>query len=162
MTRRCARENDVLRAAAGGWSRPEDQALAAHAAECARCLDVMTEAAAVRQACAHDLASARVPSSAVVWWRLERRLREDRARAARRALTVTHGVAGAVAAGVVLAAAEAFSPFLRPAFTAGWSVITTRPEWLVLSPGWTLPLGLMALAVALLAHAAVYLGLGRD
>jgi hypothetical protein len=67
-----------------------------------------------------------------------------------------------VAAGVVLAAAEAFSPFMRPAFRASWSVITTRPEWLVLSPGWTLPLGLMALAVALLAHAAVYLGLGRD
>lgn len=160
-TTSCAREAEVLLAAAAGWSRAEDAALAAHAAECPRCVEVMAGADAVRESCARDLAAARVPSSAVVWWRLERRLREDRARAARRTLTVAHAISGAVAAGAVLAAAEAISPVVRPSLVAGWSALA-RPEWIVLSPGWTLPLGLMALALAVLAPAVLYLGIGRD
>jgi hypothetical protein len=162
MSATCGRESDVLLAAATNWSRPEDASLAAHVAECPRCLEVTGAAAAVRESCAQDLATARVPSSAVMWWRLERRLREDRARAARRTLTVAHGVAGAVAAGAVLAATEAFTPFVRPLLSAGWAALAVRPDWMVLSPGWTLPLALMALALAVLAPTAVYLGIDRD
>jgi hypothetical protein len=160
-TTSCAREAEVLLAAAAGWSRA-DAALAAHAAECPRCVEMMAGAEAVRESCARDLAAARVPSSAVVWWRLERRLREDRARAARRTLTVAHAISGAVAAGAVLAAAEAISPVVRPSLAAGWRALASRPEWIVLSPGWTLPLGLMALALAVLAPTVLYLGIGRD
>lgn len=158
----CRHERDVLAAAAAEWSRPEDAALAGHAAECPRCLEMMSAATAMRTQVARELADARVPSSAIAWWRLERRLREERAKTARRTLTVVHGVAGAVAAGVVLAVAGALAPFLLPTMTAAWKALASRPDWLVLSSGWTVPIGLMALALALLAPAAVYLGLGRD
>lgn len=162
MTGTCIHEKAVLVAAATGWCRPEDASLAAHAAECPRCLQAMVAADAIRDRVAHDLASARPASSAIAWWRLERRMREEHARAARRTLTVAHGVTGAVAVGAVLAAAEALSPFLRPSLASAWTVVANRPDWLVLSPGWTVPLGVMAVAVALLAPAAVYLGLGRE
>jgi hypothetical protein len=162
MATSCRHENDVLVAAATEWARPEDAWLAAHAAECPHCLDAMTAAVAMRERVAHDLAASRPVASAVAWWRLERRLREERAKAARRALTVAHGVAGAVAAGAVLATAETLSPFVRPAFASTWTALATRPDWFVLSHGWTVPLGLMTLAVALLAPAALYLSLGRE
>jgi hypothetical protein len=162
MATSCTHERDVLAAAATEWARPEDAWLAAHAAACPDCLGAMAAVAAIREQVAHDLASARPAASAVAWWRLERRLREDRARAARRTLTVAHGVAGAAAAGAVLATAETLSPFFRPSLASAWAALTTRPDWLVLSPGWAVPLALMALAVAVLAPAAVYLGLGRD
>ena len=162
---RCRRETEIVLAAARHWSTPDDAALAGHAAECPRCLAVMAEAAALQEACARDLAAARVPSPAIVWWRLERRLREDRARAARRALTIAHGIAGAIIAGVVLALAQTLVPSVRPALTAAWSaairLLGSRPEWLALPDSWTLPVALMVLLVLVLAPTAVYVGLGR-
>jgi hypothetical protein len=162
MPTSCRHEKDVLVAAASGWARPEDAWLAAHAAECPPCLDAMTAASAMRERVAHDLAESRPVASAVAWWRLERRLREERAKAARRALTIAHGVAGAVATGAVLATVEAVSPFLRPSLASAWAAFSIRPDWLVFSHGWTVPLGLMTLAVALLAPAALYLGFGKE
>jgi hypothetical protein len=162
---RCPREENVLAAATRGWTSPEDIQIAAHAAECSRCVAVMTDAAAVREEYAGDLASARVPSPAVVWWRLERRLREDRARAARRALTIAHGVAGAIITGVVLAIAQAVLPWVRPAAGSAWSaavrILGGRPDWLELPASWNVPLALMVLLVMVLAPTALYLGLGR-
>jgi hypothetical protein len=125
----------------------------------------MAEAAAIREEYARDFAAARVPSPAIIWWRLERRLREDRARAARRALTIAHGVAGAIIAGVVLAIAQAVLPPVRPALSAAWSaavrMVGARPDWLELPASWNVPLALMVVLVLVLAPTALYLGLGH-
>jgi len=156
----CAREAGIVEAAARGWTGPADAALAAHAAECPDCLEVMAAAEAMRIACAREVAAARVPASAVVWWRLERRLREDRARTARRMLTVAHGVAGAVVAGVAVAAGEVLLPVVRPA-VAGWTktaaALAAVPDWLTLAPGWTAPIAVTAAVLLVLAPTAAYL-----
>lgn len=160
MAAACSREAGIVEAAARGWSGDADAALAAHAAGCPRCLEVMAAAEAMRADCAREVAAARVPASAVVWWRLERRLREDRARTARRMLTVAHGLAGAVVAGVTLAAAQALLPVVRPAL-AGWtktaSALASVPDWLTLAPGWVTPIAVMAGVLLLLAPTALYL-----
>ncbi len=162
---RCPREPEIVVAAARGWTGREDEALATHAAACSHCMGVMAAAMAVREECTREIAAAQVPSSAIVWWRLERRLREDRARAARRALTVAHGLAGAIGAGVAVAVIEAVTPTVRPALTAAWTAAIglagARPSWLALPSTLTVPAALMIAVVLVLAPTALYVGLGR-
>ena len=162
---RCPRERETLLAAARGWTGKDEEPLASHAAACPECLEVTAEVAAVRDECARDITSSHVPSSAIVWWRLERRLREDRARAARRALTVAHGVAGAIGAGAALGVAEAVTPVVRPALAATWSATMAlagaKPAWLSLPAAWSVPTVLMLLVVLVLVPTALYVGLGR-
>lgn len=163
---RCAREADVLRAAVGGWTGPGAEELTLHVAECARCVEVTAAAEAVREACTRDIGEARVPPSAVVWWRLERRLREDRARAARRPLTVVQGIAAAAGVGVTLGVLQVARPWMGAGVgavtattSAAWATVS---GWSSVASQWMLPLTLMAAVVLVLAPTALYLGLVEE
>lgn len=177
--RPCTRERDVLLAAVRGWASAADADLAFHVAGCARCLELTAAAEAMRVRCARDIGAASPPSAAIVWWRLDRRIRVDRARAARRPLTLVHAIAGAVAIGLVLALAQVARPYLGSSLTVvagaakagasaalGWSAAARTfvlgPQAPVLDPQWIVPLALMALAILLLAPTIVYLGLAED
>lgn len=97
----CERELDVLELARSGrWSERCDEDLAAHVAACATC----SEVAAVADAIARDLETSMplvtVPPSGVMWWRAQRRARQEAARVVVRAGTTIQAlslVAGMIA-----------------------------------------------------------------
>ena len=100
----CAREQDVVDAVATGrWPDRCDDDLRAHVAACAICADVAEVARALQEE--RDLAwsDARVPPSGRVWWRAEMRARQEAARRAAQPITVVQGIAGACAAGLLVA-----------------------------------------------------------
>jgi hypothetical protein len=100
----CTREQDAIDAvAAGRWPARCDDELRAHVAGCAICADVVTVARALQEE--HECAwrDARVPPSGRVWWRAEMRARREAAQRAAQPITFVQGIAGACAAGMVVA-----------------------------------------------------------
>lgn len=96
----CERELDVLELARSGrWSERCDKDLAAHVTECAICSDL----AAVADAMARDLETSMpkvsVPPSGLMWWRAQRRARQEAARVAVRAGTTIQALS--VVAGMI-------------------------------------------------------------
>ncbi|MEO6213311.1 MAG: hypothetical protein ABIP65_06755 [Vicinamibacterales bacterium] len=67
---------------------------------------------------------ATVPSSAIVWWRAQMRSRREAAEQATQPITVIQGLAGACAAGLLVAAVGFFSPTFKQAL-----------EWIGLATG---------------------------
>jgi len=97
----CAREPEIVEAVASGrWPHAGDPSLAAHAAACEICRDVVMVALALRDDAFDARHEARVPSAGLVWWRATIRARADASRVADRPLTVAQGIAGACAVGV--------------------------------------------------------------
>src|SRR5918995_733222 len=94
----CVRERDVLRAVALEWRDEDDAVLAAHVAACGRCAEVQAAADVLRAQHVRDAQAARVPSGAAMWWRLERRLRAERARRVQRTALILQAVVLASAA----------------------------------------------------------------
>jgi hypothetical protein len=94
----CAHEQDVLDAlAAQRWPARCDDHLRAHVSECALCADLVEVAAALLEDQETAWKEARVPPSAIVWWRAQVRAREEAARAAARPLAFIQGVAASMA-----------------------------------------------------------------
>jgi len=94
-------EQDIVEAiATGRWPPACDAALAAHAADCDVCRDVVMVAVALREDdfCARH--EARVPSAGLVWWRATIRARAEATRVAERPMTVAQGIAGAATVGL--------------------------------------------------------------
>ena len=126
----CPREQEALDAVASRrWPERADVDLRRHVRTCGLCADLIDVAAALAED--HDRASAeaRVPPSAVVWWKAQLRARQEAARTAARPIAIAHGVAGAAAFVVVLAVAAAIwprlpafpsAPDLTPLATAAW------------------------------------------
>jgi hypothetical protein len=109
----CPREQEALDAVASRrWPERADVDLRRHVRTCGICADLIEVAAALADD--HDRASveARVPPSAVVWWKAQLRARHEAARTAARPIAVAHGVAGAVALVVAAAVAAAIWPRL--------------------------------------------------
>jgi len=97
----CDREADVLEAVAfGRWSGHCDPALAAHAATCAVCADVVAVSIALRDDREWACSEANLPTAGAVWWRATIRARAEASRVAERPLTVAQGIAGACAVGL--------------------------------------------------------------
>jgi hypothetical protein len=115
----CSREQDVLDAlAAGRWPERVDEELRLHVAQCALCSDVLEVAAPLlddRNTAPLD--SARIPSSAVMWWRAQMRARQEAERQATRPIAVAQVVASVVAIVVAVAVGAALSPWLRELLT---------------------------------------------
>ena len=109
MNVECLREQEIVDAIANGrWPHGCDPSLAAHAAACDICGDVVAVAVALHddEFCArHEINAARVPSAGLVWWRATIRARAEAAHTAMQPITVLQGIAGACVAGATAALA---------------------------------------------------------
>lgn len=109
MNIECPREEEVLdMLASHRWPGRCEPELQQHIRECVVCGDLVTAASALLDE--HDSAwsEARVPASAVVWWRAQVRAREEAARAAARPIAFVQGVAASCAVWVAVSLLRAF------------------------------------------------------
>lgn len=134
---------DLVRA--GRWPNGCDDETRAHIAACADC-GVTSLIAADYQAA---MRTAHVPSSGLVWWRAQRRAREEAEHTAARVVTFVQGVS--VAIGITVAVAIVGPDTVSRAL----SFVSALPQWSV-----SVLVGLTASLA--LAPVAVYLAVGRD
>ena len=109
----CVHEHDVVALVLSGrWDAASDE-LKQHASECGICRDVVAIATLLSSDQHQARHQARVPAAGQVWWRAAVRARLEAAHAAARPLTWFHGVAGACALGLAVAAISMGWPALR-------------------------------------------------
>jgi hypothetical protein len=135
--------------------------LAAHLVTCGACAEVARLAATMRDVRDAACAQAHPPSAGIVWWRAQRKAREDAARKAARPISFVHAIALGCAAAAVVAllglglagVRSSLASFLGP---LSWPAL---PATGALEVAATLPLGLLlaAAGVLLLAPVAIYL-----
>ena len=89
------------------------------------------------------------PAAGVVWWRAERRARQDAARVAARPTLVMQAIALACAAGVAVALLQFLAPWLRQWISAAEGLTTASAT----------TLALVALAPLVLVPLALYFAL---
>ena len=165
----CAHEADVVNAVlTGAWPDRADDALMAHALEC----EVCREVAAISALMQHDADRARhevvLPAAGQVWWRSAVRARLESAHAATRPITWMHGIAGAVALGLLLAVLTVAWPMVAPAVDRLWLVgmgffpSAEAATAVADSVRASLIIGLVAVAFLVLAPLAVYFVLSDD
>jgi hypothetical protein len=101
-----------------------------------------------------------------MWWRLERRLREEHARHLQRVAFAVQAVVLAAAAGGVAAVLQIAAPWLPgsgPMAARAWhALVTVVTTWGQATSAWTLPIAIVAAAWALLVPAALYLGFADE
>jgi hypothetical protein len=115
----CPHEAHVVQAVlTGTWPDRCDEHLAAHAAHCEICGEVASVAAVLREDHEDARRHVAVPAAGQVWWRAAVRARLERAEAATTPITWLHGISGAIALGVMLAAV-----------TMAWPTITAGFDW---------------------------------
>jgi len=150
----CPLEQETLAVVqAGRWPDGCDDASRAHANACPVCGDIVRVATLVANDYQASLRTARVPNSGLVWWRMQRRARQEAVRTASRVITIVQAIAVAagvaIATGIIAAASRSFS--IAPAEVS--STILAQ---------WGIPL-LIALAAWLtLAPVAVYFAVSKD
>lgn len=97
----CEREFDVLDAVMSGrWPDGCEEELRLHAHQCAICVDLIEVAHAVRSEHLAEMQEADVPPSGVVWWKAQRRARQEAVTAAARTITAVQ--TGMMAAAVII------------------------------------------------------------
>ena len=148
----CPREQETIALVrAGRWPDGCDDETRAHVAVCTHCGESAKIASLLTDDYRAAVRTARVPSSGLMWWRVQRRAREEAARNAARVVTIVQAIC--VIAGVAIALAIAGAYNLGRAFS--FASMTTLSQW-------SLPL-LLALTIWLtLAPVAVYLAERRD
>ncbi len=148
----CTREQETLELVrAGRWPAGCDDEMRAHVASCAHCAESVQVASLLTDDYRAALRTAHLPSSGLVWWRVQRRAREEAARNAARVVTLVQAIS--VVAGLAIAlgiASRAFS------FVPSDLISPT-----VLSQ-WSLPFTLAILVSLTLAPVVVYLAVSRD
>jgi hypothetical protein len=118
MIEECPREADVVEAAARGlWSDSRSAELAEHIRSCPVCRDVADVSEAIQRECDQARHDARLPSAGLVWWRAQLRVRQERAAAAGRPITVAQAAAVAVAALFLFTLGGLLWPSLRASVT---------------------------------------------
>lgn len=151
MARRgCAREAELLDAiGAGRWPERCEAELSSHVARCAECSETAVVAVALfdeRRVAARD---ASVPSSGLVWWRMQMRARREAAVRAEKTLSFAHAVLVAGACGIAAA-------ILGGAWLAGALALPPLPF------SWTWIAGLAGAASLVLAPVAVWLAVTEE
>lgn len=165
----CAREAELLDALqATAWPECCSEELRVHVSACPPCGELAAIVLPLLDEHRTAALEARVPSSAIVWWKAQRRARLEAARAAAQPITILQWLSGACAAGLMAGAIGYVSPAARQVVLAAWSMLSalTMPENLALSAvPWTelvlSPVSMaaaMALTMALVvAPLAIYL-----
>ena len=146
----CPRAQEALELVrAGRWPNGCDDETRTHIASCGDCGDSVHVASLIAADYHAAARTARVPSSGLVWWRAQRRAREEAARTAARIVTLVQGVS--VAIGVTAAVA-----------IAGPESVTRAITFMTTLPTWSVPVLLGLTASLALAPVAVYLAASRD
>jgi hypothetical protein len=143
----CVREAEILEAITSGrWAQRIDAELHTHATECPTCADLAAVASAIAEESAVAMRQAPVPSSGLVWWRMQRRVKAESAENATRAVSIVQ---------VATLAATAFAVLV---ILGGLSLLKNWNQWMLTlsAPQWNLPLILAAATCLLLAPFAVY------
>ncbi|HXH37923.1 MAG TPA: hypothetical protein VNN08_04810 [Thermoanaerobaculia bacterium] len=140
----CPREQETLAVVqAGRWPDGCDDASRAHAAGCAICGDIVRVATLVTNDYQASLRTARVPNAGLVWWRMQRRARQEAVRTASRVITIVQAIAVAagvaVAMGIIVATSRSFSPApaeISTTILAQWGIplLIALAAWLALTP----------------------------
>jgi len=137
----CTREAEVLEAiTAGRWPDTCDDELRSHASSCAVCADLATVASLIAEDAATATRHAPIPSSGLMWWRMQRRMQMEAARNARRTITFVETATLAATALLVLFILGGLS-----LLDFNWSALP-----------WNVPLLAAAAMILLLAPFAVY------
>ena len=165
----CPREADVLDALrSGAWPDGAPVDLREHVEGCAFCVGLAELVPALAEDCRASMQDAVVPSSAVMWWRLQMRARREAEARVMRPIAAAQKLALACAAGLLAATFGAFAPAARhvsarlgalqdSAAAAGTSL---APPTLVQIPGpFGLALALTGVLVFVVAPVAIYLAL---
>jgi len=143
----CAREADVVRAAATDAWDPDVQD---HLATCASCAEIFELASALQAEDDEAQRDAKLPAAGLMYWRATIRARAEAARTAEQPITIVQGVAGScvVGAGVALSA-------------YAWKAVSW-PSVEVAAAQYAVPLMLGIALCLLVAPVAVYVALARD
>jgi hypothetical protein len=163
----CPREQDLIDALISErWPGRVAADLRGHVAGCAICADVVEVMRPILLDRDNPPPDARIPSSAVMWWRAQMRARQEAAREATRPITVAQVVGSLCALGLAAALAVTVSPLLRAwmaELTDSLSIALTRFELqsALLTGGWLLP-ALMVTLLVVLTPLAVYLAVLED
>jgi hypothetical protein len=161
----CAREQDVLdMLAARRWPGRCEPELNVHLQTCAECRDLLAVSAALLSEHETAWAEARVPGSAVVWWRAQVRGREEAARAAARPIAFVQGIAASCAVWLALSLVRAFPPPV-PDWRAWMSAaLNSAPDIAAVAAGvpGAIPFLVVAGASLLLAPVVLFFALRED
>ena len=106
---------------------------------------------------------AQPPAAGIVWWRAQRRLRDERLRAAARPMTVVHAISGACAVGVAAALLQFLASWLRQWISAvGDLARLVEFDVAALSAPYAVVLLMVVVASLVIAPLAVYVALSDD
>jgi hypothetical protein len=137
----------------GRWPDGCDEVSRAHIAGCTTCGDIVHVASLVANDYQATLRTAHVPNSGLIWWRMQRRQRQEAVRTASRVITIVQAIAVAagvaVAIGIIAATSRAFA--FAPSDIS--RAILTQ---------WGIPLLIAFAAWLALAPVAVYLAVSKD
>ena len=165
----CPREAELLESLQTSWPEGCPDGLRSHVEACASCGALLDVALAVQGEHAASVHDASVPSSAVMWWRLQMRARREATVRAFQPIAVVQAVTLACAVGVLAAVigrvvpdASRVATWLgalgKSAAAAGAASIPSTAAQL-LSPG-GIALGLAGALVLVVTPVAIYLALG--
>jgi hypothetical protein len=151
----CPREQEALELVrAGRWPDGCDDETRAHVAACVDCGGSVRVSSLMAAEYHAALRTAHVPGSGLVWWRAQRRAREEAQRTAARVVTVVQGAS--VAIGIAAAVGIAGTDGVSRAFAL------VPKALLSLGPQWSVPLLLGLTVWVALAPVALYLAVSRD
>jgi hypothetical protein len=123
-TPECAREADLLDVlAAGRWPDSSPADLRSHVAGCGCCSELIAVALPLLQEAELAERDARIPPSAVVWWRAQTRARREAVEAATRPIALAQWVAAACATGLIAGIVTYTQPAVGTWLAWGGSVI---------------------------------------
>ena len=157
----CEREIEVVNAIIDGrWPAGCDTELRAHVDACGLCAEVVDIAGRVRNEHHAAMQEAAVPPSGAVWWRAQRRAREEALNRASRAVTTMQATSVAIAIVVALTIAG-----LTRETWAGWVARISDGFYfgsIQLTTGTSLLMFVGVATMLLLAPLAIYFAVARD
>jgi hypothetical protein len=162
----CHREDEVLEALTSGrWSERDEDDLRRHTSACEICSDLVVAVEAMLADREGASNGARIPSSAVMWWRAQMRARQEAAREASRPITVAQVIGSVITIVLAIALLNALSPWLLTwlhearATVAGSVPQFEAPQ--MLAHGWLLPALIVGMWLVL-APLAIYFAVADD
>lgn len=169
MTPNCPHEDDVVQVVlAGGWPDQATEELRNHAYQCSVCCEVVNVAVMLRYEGEQSRREVQVPAAGQVWWRAAVRARLERAQASTQPMTWLHGITGACAVGVTLAAIGIAWPSIMGAASWVWEQILRSArgggvEGVVsLAVSQSVVIGVVAAACLVLTPVVLYFALSDD
>ncbi|HEX3577410.1 MAG TPA: hypothetical protein VHY33_02505 [Thermoanaerobaculia bacterium] len=148
----CPQEQETLAIVqAGRWPDGCDDVLRTHLAACPTCADIVRVGSLIAADYHASLRSSRVPASGLVWWRMQRRSRQEAIRTASRVITIVQAIAVASGVAVAIVIIVATGVSFRPTPISHTDLAQ-----------WALPLIIGLVSWVMLAPVAVYLAVSKD